>query len=495
MSTILIASCQQEISSFNPVPSRYSDFQVHRGAAFLEAERGGGSCISGALEVFEKQPEVRIVPCYGAFACSAGTLEQAGFERLAGEMLADLKENAPGADALYFALHGAMAAAQEPDPEGYLLEQARSILGAEIPIVISLDLHGILTERMIRHCNGLTLYKTYPHVDMVDTGQRAARLLLKILAEGLRPVITRVVVPALVRGDELITESGLYGQQIRYSEEIEDQEGVLAAGMMIGNPFTDVPELCSQAVVLTAGKQELGEELALRMAGDFWANRDKMQASLVDVNAAIREAKSLKGPLLFTDAADATSSGASGDSNEILKALLAQDYKGRVLLPLVDPEAVGQAIAAGVGGSIRAKLGGALDPRFSPIELDCKVNMLSTGKFAMESWGSEFDAGPTAVLISGKFTLVVTSLAVFLVDRSLFLAHGQDPATFDLIVVKSPHTQYRFFEAWAEKNFNIDVPGATSANLKSLGHQVCARPMFPLDEAVAFSPKAESHQT
>ena len=88
------------------------------------------------------------------------------------------------------------------------------------------------------------------------------------------------------------------------------------------------------------------------------------------------------------------------------------------------------------------------------------------------------EAGPTAVLTFDNFTVVVLSRSVSLFDRAMYFANGLDPPDFDLIVVKSPHTEHHMFDAWVEKNFNIDAPGATSANLKSLGHTICARPCF-----------------
>jgi len=144
-----------------------------------------------------------------------------------------------------------------------------------------------------------------------------------------------------------------------------------------------------------------------------------------------------------------------------------------------------------VGKSLHTTLGGALDQkRFRPLPIEARVHMLSEGRFRSESHGDEWYAGETAVLRAGRSTIVVTSRAVSLYDRSLFLAHGQDPMQFDAVVVKSPHCQERFFKAWAARLLNVDAPGSTSANLKSLGHTRCVRPMFPLDPTVEFTPTA-----
>jgi microcystin degradation protein MlrC len=141
---------------------------------------------------------------------------------------------------------------------------------------MSLDLHGIATARMFRNCPAFTALRTYPHVNFDDTGARAARLLLRILDEGLRPVAARVWMPLLVRGDELITETGLYGGFLKRAAAIEQEPGVLSAGVFIGNPFTDVPELGCQAVVVTDGDPELAGRKALELADGFFDQRAAM---------------------------------------------------------------------------------------------------------------------------------------------------------------------------------------------------------------------------
>jgi microcystin degradation protein MlrC len=489
---ILIAECKQEVASFNPVLSHYDDFRVSFGDDVVARHRGVRSEVAGALSVFESRAGTQVVPAYSARSItSGGILAGPDFERIAREFLSSVHRAGP-VDAVYFALHGAMASENEDDPEGYLLAETRKILGEQIPIVVSLDLHGVLTDRMLQHADAVVMYHTYPHVDFYETGGRAARLLLRILRREVNPVTAAVTIPALVRGDELITETGLLGGIIRAAKAVEGSPDGLVAGMFIGNPFTDLPGLCSRSVVVTDSDPARAEREAVKLAEDFWRVRERLQASLTSLEEAVQIAKTTTGTVILTDAADATSSGASGDSNAILRALLEQGYQGRALIPIVDPPAVRAAFAAGVGNTVRTQVGGALDTRrFQPVPIEARVRMLSEGRFRSESHGDQWYAGDTAVLQAGAITLVVTSRAVSLYDRSLFLAHGQDPAQFDAVVVKSPHCQERFYKAWAARLVNVDAPGATSANLKSLGHTRCARPMFPLDEGVEFHPQVK----
>jgi microcystin degradation protein MlrC len=494
MKRILIADCKQEISSFNPLPSHYDDFLIRHGDGLYE-QRGKNQELGGALAVFEAQPDIEIVPTICARAGSAGLLSAEGWRRLSEEVLAAIFARLDGIDGIYVSLHGAMGADGELDPEGYLLEKLRERVGPEMPIVISLDLHGILTDRMLRQVDGFAIYWTYPHVDFADTGRRAAELLLKLMKGGVRPVAARVVIPALVRGDELITKTGCYGELLAECRRLEEEGSVLAAGIMIGNPFTDVPELCSQVLVLTDGDRAAAEREAVRLAQEFWPLRFRMQGKLVPLNRAIAQARSIDGPVIFTDAADATSSGASGDSNAILASLHAAGYGKRVLAQIVDAPAAAAAHAAGVGASLSLTLGGSIDPaRFPPMPVTATVRLLSDGAAALETMKAPLRAGPTAVLAYDNVTVVVMSRSVSLFDRAMYYANGLDPEDFDLVVVKSPHTEFHMYDQWCIRNFNVDAPGATSANLKSLGHRICARPVYPLDDDVAFAPRATIYE-
>ena len=479
---VAIAECKQEVATFNPVRSGYDDFVIRRGTELLDYHAVAHEEVGGALGVLTGREQCELVPTYSAKAItSGGLLVAADFARIADEFLGSLAD-AGRVDAAYVALHGAMAAEGEDDPEGLLLSESRKILGDDVPIVVSLDLHAILTDRMLECSDALVAYHTYPHVDFAQTGARAANLLLSIMSGDARPVTARVRIPMLVRGDELITETGSFGQVIREAKEFESQQAGLSAGVIIGNPFTDVSELRSNSFAVANGDPQLAADHAIRLACQMWARRHGMQAQLTGLDEAVSRAVETEGTAVLMDAADATSSGASGDGNSIIRAAEQAGFAGSLLAPIVDASAVREAFAIGIGGKVRTELGGTLDPlRFRPLPVEGRVKLLSDGKFRSESFRSECNAGPTAVLESGRRVFVVTSRAVNLYDRALFLAHGQDPRLFDLVVVKSPHCEPHMYQQWCSLLVNVDAPGATSANLRSLGHANCPRPIFPLD--------------
>ncbi|HEY8742205.1 MAG TPA: MlrC C-terminal domain-containing protein, partial [Chloroflexota bacterium] len=262
-----------------------------------------------------------------------------------------------------------------------------------------------------------------------------------------------------------------------------------------GNPFTDVPELRSNSVVITTDPDHSARE-ATRLAEQFWAVREALHEDLTPLEEAVRLASETKGgTVVMMDAADATTSGASGDSNAILRACLAGGYTGQALMPIIDAGAAAACFAAGVGNTVRTRVGGTFDPaRFPPVEVEGRVHLLAEGRFIAEFSGGKADSGPTAVLKAQNYTLVLASRRVGLHDRSLYLAHGQDPRQFDLVVVKSPHCKPYMYADWCARLINVDAPGSTSANLPYLGHTACARPIFPLDLDVTFVPEVRVFQ-
>ena len=491
MAKILVAECKQESSSFNPVPSHYQDFSIAVGPELLRRHAGVGSEMAGALGVFATQPDVQIVPAYSARAItSGGVLAAADFGRIAREFL-DAVRSAPPVDAVYFSLHGAMEAESEHDTEGYLLAETRKILGERIPIVVSLDLHGILTDRMLQHADAIAMYHTYPHVDFFQTGERAARLLLRILAGAVRPVTAVVTIPALVRGNELITATGLFGTFIRQAQAIEASPGGLAAGMFIGNPFTDVPDLCSRSVVVTDNDPARAEREALALAEGFWAVRERLQQPLTSLAEAVRIATQTAGHHHPDRRRRRHQLRRPGDSNAILRALVESGYAKRVLAPVVDPPAVRAAFAAGVGHTLTTEVGGALDPkRHRPLPIT-RHGAPALGRPLPERVPRRHLAGGTDRSPGGGLLHPGRDQSRGEPLRPLALPGPRaGPGALRRRRGEVPPLPGALLRGLGGHAGERGCPGATSANLKSLGHTRCLRPIFPLDADVPFRPQA-----
>jgi microcystin degradation protein MlrC len=434
------------------------------------------------LSMLEGRSGIEIVPTFAAWAVSGGPVATADLDRLIDEFVASVRDHVD-VDGACISFHGAMAGEEEVDPEGRALAAVREILG-DIPIAVSIDLHAVITDRLVDHADVLVPFHTYPHTDQYETGQRAARNLLGLLDGTSFPTTVRVKLPMLVRGDELLTATGLFGQAIGICKEIEASDRGLAAGVIIGNPFTDVPDLRSNVLVTTNGDPKSARENTERLARFMWENRQRLLADLIPLDESIRLAEETDGLTVFSDAADSTASGAPGDSNAILGGILESGYSGKALIPIVDAPAAATAFDAGVGATLTLPLGGTLDPgRHTPLDVEVRVKGLFDGNFAYED-GTTARAGRTAVLVSGNHQILVTERSVYVVGRKVYLAHGLDPRDFDVVVAKSPNGFRTHYESIAARIVPVDVPGSTSANLASLPFQNCARPVFPLDDNV-----------
>ena len=478
---ILIAAFKQETSTFNPARTTYDLFNVRVGEELFKL-RGTNTEIAGALDIFDQYSDVEVIPTYSASSVSGGPVLDADVDRITDELLSAVK-NAPKPDGMLMVFHGAMAGETEMDPEGRVLVGLREILG-DIPIVTTYDLHGVITDRLVEHSDIMIPFHTYPHIDMYETGQRGAKALMHLLKDNAKPTRVHIKIPMLVRGDELITATGRFGQAIKMCQAIEASDKGLGAGVYIGNPFTDVPALQSNVIIFTNNDLEYAQTEAKKIAQFMWDNREHFKAPLTSLEDGIKLATETEGITIFSDAADATSSGASGDSNAILKGLIQHNYTGKALLPLVDPPAVQAAIQAGIGATITVPLGGAIDKgRHSPVTVDAYVKLLSDGEY-IGATGTRGHAGPTAVLVSGTYTIMVTTKPVSIMDQEVFRSRGIDPEDFDLVVCKSPNGFRVHYEAIAARIVPVDVPGSTSANLLSLPYERCVRPIFPLDDNV-----------
>ena len=487
MKNILIAQIRQETSTFNPHPTVYGMFKQHHGKDIIEKHTDTDTELAAFIDLIAKRDDINILPTMSAASVSGGAIPKDDLDQLLGEMIDSIRTAAEqnSVDAVYMCLHGAMAGIEEEDPEGRLIAGARELVG-DVPLVASVDLHAIITDKMLELCDVIVPFHTYPHVDQYSTGTRATTALLDMLDGKTKPEMVTVKIPMLVRGDELITATGKFGEAIQMCQAIESSESGISAGVNIGNAFTDVPELRSNVLVARNGNREQAKDEAAEIARFMWDHRELFKAELMSLEDSIASAEETDGLTVFSDAADATASGAPGDSNEILKGLVYSDFNGSALVPIIDASAVNAAFTSGVGEAFIARLGGSLDPgRFEPVSLTVKVKSLHDGYFTYEN-GLQGFAGRVAVLQHQNIDIMVMERSVYVVGQRVFKDHGLTPADYDIVVVKSPNGFRPYYEQDAANICPVDVVGSTSANLKSLPFKNLARPIFPLDENPSF---------
>ena len=506
---IAIGQLWQESNTFNPWPTTRQDFEhfgVCRGAELVERMADTNE-LGGFIQSLRDWPErPQIVGLVRLPAWPAGAATADTFIWLRDELLGALRPQLP-VDAVLLALHGSLVAEGVPDVEGEVLAGVRELIGPEVPLVATLDLHANVTRKMVQAADALVLYHTAPHIDVFETGRRGAAVLRRILLEGARPVTAFAKIPMVVPAERANTQdpasvSFAFRERL---QELETNPHILSAGLATVQPWLDIPEFGSAVLVVADGDRTLAEQECRRLAVDLWKHRRDYLPELADLHEAVRDASRRDGLTVLSDSADATTSGAPGDSTHVLRELLRHDWPRPALVTLVAPEVVEQARRLGVGAELTASVGGrpaaaaargrpggaaaaALDAdhRFSqPLPLTARVANLFDARFVMSGHLARnlpVDMGPSAVLRAGNVHVVVTTRSGPHFAPELFRAAGLDPFTAALLVAKSP---CGFRAAYAPHAAHIAVvraPGCAPSDFWRYDYQRIPRPLWPWDE-------------
>ncbi len=382
-----------------------------------------------------------------------------------------------------------------PDVEGAVLAAVRQLIGDRVPLVATLDLHANVTAGMVAAADALVLYHTAPHIDVFDTGVRGVRVLRRILVDGARPVTAFQKVPMVVPAERANTEnpasvSHAFKQRL---QELERQPPVLAAGLATVQPWLDVPELGTAVVVVTDGDADLAAAACGEVAAEVWRRRRDYLPELVPVEDAVRQAHQEAGGLVvLSDSADATTSGAPGDSTWVLGELLKYDWPRPALVTLVSPEVVEEARRAGVGADLTATLGGVRDRHFArPLTLTARVAGLFDARFVISGHLARnlpIDMGPSAVLRRGDVHIVVTSRSGPHFAPELFRAAGLDPIAASVLVAKSPCGFRAAYQQHAKRIILVRAPGCAPSDFWRYDYQHIPRPLWPWDQIDAWAP-------
>jgi microcystin degradation protein MlrC len=496
---IAIGQLWQESNTFSPLVTTRADFEafgVLRGADVVEQmaqtnELGG---FIQSLRTWPEEPEIVGLVRLPAWPAGAATAET--FAWLRQEML-DAVDRAGRVDAVLLALHGALVAESEPDVEGAVLEAVRQRIGPRVPLVATLDLHASVTRRMVQAADALVLYHTAPHIDIFETGQRGAGVLGRMLFEGVRPVTAFQRVPLVVPADRANTqdpESVSYGL-CRRLRELEGEGGILAAGLATVQPWLDIPDLGS-AVVVVATDEERARSACTEVAAELWQHRRDYLSQLVSVKDAVTRASACSGGLVvLSDCADATTSGAPGDSTHLLGELLQHHWPRPALLTMVDPDLVAHLANVPLNSHWAGTLGGKLDRRFSvPLPVTMRLAKRFQAKFVLSGHlgrNLPIDMGPSVVLAArNNVHVVVTSRPGPHFAPELFQAAGFDPFEARVLVAKSPCGFRAAYQERASLILVVNAPGCAPADFWNYEYRHIPRPLWPWDD-FPWQPAAE----
>jgi microcystin degradation protein MlrC len=494
---IAVGQLWQESNTFNPIATTRADFEhfgVVRGPALVERmadtnELGG---FIQSLRLWPEQPEIVGLVRLPAWPSGATTSDTLAWIR---QEMTDALRRALPVDAVLLALHGALVAEQTPDVEGEVLHAFRAISGPSVPLVATLDLHANITELMVRAADALVLYHTAPHIDVFETGQRGAAVLRRILVDGVRPITAFQKMPLVVPAERANTQDpASVSHALRERlQTLERQPGILSAGLATVQPWLDIPELGSSVVIVTEGDTELAGRACAEIAAEVWRRRREYLPELVSVQDGVRAAyENEEGLVVLSDSADATTSGATGDSTAVLSELLKYDWPRPALVTLVDADVVEIARRQGIGAEMTAEIGGKLNRRFAePLTVTAQVQHLFEARFVLSGHlarNMPIDMGLSAVLRCRQVHIIVTSRSGPHFAPQLFHTAGLHPFAASVLVAKSPCGFRAAYAPHARKILVVRAPGCAPSDFWNYPYRNIPRPMWPWDEIQTWSP-------
>ncbi len=486
---IAIGSIFQETNSFSPIPTVLRTFEQNlllRGDEMLRSEYGGlNVSVPGMLSVL-KQGGATPVPLISAEAIASGPLTRGTFEALMTEMEARLRASGH-VDGLLLSLHGAMMVDDDPrSADGEIIERMRRILGPNVPIGVSFDLHGHVTERVLQPNCFHVGFQNFPHTDIFETGQRVASLLLDTLRGVRKPVMALVKRPMIISAACGRTTDGPLLPVSIAARNFERTGAVLHASLFPVQPWLDVPDLGFAALVCTDNDIVCAKRVATELADMAWSRRHEFDPELFTLEDSIRIGLSSPGLTVVGDAGDSPNGGSGADSAAVLRALLdakADAAQRLTYLTLCDPPSAILARERGVGGCGDFDLGHHFSVSAGrPVACRAEVLAVSDGEFQMADQDLFVRMGPSAVLAIGSIRVVVRTWPSIEWDREMYSTMGLDPRSAALVFVKSPGGFRHSFEKVADRILIADTPGPTCANIRKVPYSKVTRPLFPLDD-------------
>lgn len=487
---IAVGQLWQETNTFNRNPTVLAGFEqwgVAVGAAVV-AEYGATGELGGFVHAVKQWARDIELVGLARYACWPWGAVSGETWRPIQQTFREQLEQASPVDAVFLALHGAMAAANEPDVTGALLQWTREIVGPSVPVIGSLDLHANITGRMIAAADVLVGYHACPHIDTFQTGERAADALRVLLETRRHPTTLVSKLPMITPAENHNTFTGPPAPLYERLKEWESDGDVLSAGLYMAMPWCDVPELGWTVTLTTVGNSARWERRVRELSDDCWKLRRAMcdvdrlsPAEIVD-----RFVSSNAFPVVVGDGADATNSGSPGDSTALLSELLSRESLPHGALTfVVDPDAVAVAAKLGTGQTFDGFVGGNFAPEYNtPVQLRGTVERIVKLEFTLDGHIGKnlpIRMGTGVVIRSGDVTVLLCEKSGPGSTPLLYESAGLEPREFGLVVAKSPSGFRADYESFAAEILLLDSPGCASPHLSRLNFYEANRPLWPLD--------------
>jgi microcystin degradation protein MlrC len=467
---LAVAGFMHESNTFNPILADRAAFAQHgyaEGAGLLAEWCDAHHEIAGFLRAGPEEG-FEPVPLLAAWATPSGPVTRDAFDYITSALIERLRKERP--DGLLLALHGAMVSEDHLDADGEILARVRAAVGKDFPLAVTFDLHGNLSPRLAEMCDVAVAYRTNPHVDQRECGTRAARLLVRWLRGEVRPRLALAKPPMLINIMKQDTSREPLAGFMRRLREIEQQPGILAASLLPGFAYADVPHMGPAVLVVADGDAGLARREAEAFANSLWEAREQFNVSLPDAAQAVAQALAEpRTPVVLVDTGDNVGGGSAGDGTVILAELLRQGATGAVVC-LYAPDEVRICANAGVGAEVALRVGGKVDRMHGePVAVTGRVVLLHDGTYVesqVRHGGKRINhMGTTALVeLADGNQLVLTTLRHPPFSLGALTCLGIRPAEQRILVVKAAIAYKAAYGAVAGTIIEVDTPGLTAIN-------------------------------
>ena len=479
-----IAGIAHETNTYCRDTTPLDDFRVARGERVLR-NTGLATDVGGMLAAAADH-NATVVPVLVAWAGPSGVIAADAYATLEEEILDGLAATGD-LSAVALPLHGAGVVEGIDDLEAHLAERVRAVVGPDVVVSATFDLHGNVTQRMADSLDLLFGCHEYPHTDMPERGREAVDHIPRVLSGELRPVSWVETVPVL-----LPTNTTLFGvaKEVRDHCLSLESDQVIDCTFFHGFPYTDTPLVGAHITATANGDLDTARTAAQNAAAFLWERREAFIPESLTCEEAIERARAIDGgPVVINETSDNPGGGTPGDGTHLLRAMIEADLANACFGCIVDPVAAEAAHAAGVGATVELELGGRYDDLHgAPLPLTAYVKGLSDGRIRWQSMlaGVPFPLGPTARLQVGGIDIVVVSERTQTFDPEPFVLMGIDVSRYDYVGLKSSNHFRAGFQRLAAGIVTADPPGLTTHRLEIFPRQRAPGPLWPLDAATTY---------
>jgi microcystin degradation protein MlrC len=479
-----------ETNTFSRVPADFDQFEILRGEELRQKHGTATTTLAGYFAAADRLG-FELVPLLFAVAGPIGTITKDAFDRIVGEMLALLEQQGPW-DGVLMPQHGAAVSEEFPDADGEIVRRVRALVGPDVPIGASLDMHANVSQKVVEQSTVTTVYRTNPHLDAKQRAEECAEMIVRTINGEIRPAQALEMPPLLVNIVKQFTGEEPMLSLVQGIDEVLARPGMLSASVAEGYPYADVEEMGMSFLAVHDGDASAARDAARWLARRAWDRRAALQGDVPSVTEALQyAARAEKGPVVLMDVGDNIGGGSSADSTYLLAEAQRLGIRG-FLQTLYDPEAVMACVVAGVGANVSLDVGGKTDDLHgSPVSVTGRVRVLFDGRyedpFPTHGGWRFFDGGTTAVLeTTDGHTLVLTSNRTGNTSLEQMYSVGVRPERFQVVVAKGVVSPRPAYSRVAAEIVLVNTPGVTTSDLSFFTYRHRRTPLYPFEPDATY---------